>query len=67
MNEQLLKKLIRMKLEAGAYVLKEMPESVQNTAHIFLKALQEELGVHLETSTKKPQKQNSTVTNISID
>jgi hypothetical protein len=66
MNEQLLRKLIRIKLEAGAYVLKEMPKPVQNTAYTLLTSLSQELQSHLEKKVHPSPAQNSKLTNITI-
>lgn len=67
MNEQLLQKLIRLKLEIGACVLKELPDNVQQTAYTFLEIVQEELQTHLEHMPKQQSKPADGLKSISID
>jgi hypothetical protein len=55
MNEDLLKKLIGMKLQAGAYILKEMPQPIQTAARTILEILHEELQTHLQNTQAPPQ------------
>jgi hypothetical protein len=67
MNEQLLQKLLRLKLKISANALKELPDSVQHTAYTFLEMLQEELQAHLEHVPKQQSKPSDRLKNISID
>lgn len=43
MREELLRKVIRTKIEVGMYILEELPTPVQHSAKKFLNILQEEL------------------------
>lgn len=70
MNEDLLRKIIRIKLDIGTAVLAEMPRPVQESGKKALELLHEELQSCLhndEKETEPLKKQHSNLTEIEID
>ncbi|MEN1938440.1 DUF3926 domain-containing protein [Paenibacillus sp. 102] len=64
MREDLLRKLIRTKVEVGMYIINELPTPIQRSAKKALSILQEELSSCMQ-ETAKPTTSN--LKNITIE
>ena len=66
MDEMLLKKMIRMKLDLGVKLLELMPSPIENTGKMALRILQEELQACLD-GTEQSKRQAANIAKIPID
>lgn len=66
MNEILLKKMIRMKLDLGVRFLEFMPSPIEKTGKMAMRILQEELQACLD-GTEQNKHQAVNITKIPID
>lgn len=66
MDEILLKKMIRMKLDLGVKLLEFMPRPIENTGKMAMRILQEELQACLD-GTEQNKHQAANITKIPID
>lgn len=66
MNEILLKKMIRMKLDLGVNLLELMPSPIENTGKMAMRILQEELQACLN-GTEQSKHKAKNIAKIPID
>ncbi|MEY8349796.1 DUF3926 domain-containing protein [Bacillus cereus] len=64
MREELLRRIIRTKLDVGMYILGELPTPVQQSANKLLNILQEELS---SCQQEKAQTTKTNLQNITIE
>lgn len=62
MREELLRKVIRTKLEVGMYILQELPTPVQQPAKKVLSILQEELSSCMHEKTQPTENNLKSIT-----
>ncbi|MBO1582138.1 MULTISPECIES: DUF3926 domain-containing protein [Bacillus] len=62
MREELLRHIIRKKLEVGMYILGELPPPVQQSANKMLNILQEELSSYKQEKTQNTKSNLQSIT-----